>query len=85
MEVSSGNVFADLGLADADELHAKVRIAVAIKRAIGERGWSQVAAAEVLGMNLRELSLLLRYRLEGFSVERLRRFLVQLIARVPGG
>lgn len=75
MEVSSGNVFADLGFADADELKAKVRIAVAIQRAICERGWSRAAAAEALGMNLRELSTLLRYRLEGFSVERLLRFL----------
>jgi predicted XRE-type DNA-binding protein len=75
MEVSSGNVFADLGFADADELNAKVRIAVAIRRAIGERGWSRAAAGEALGIDLRELSKLLRYRLEGFSVERLLRFL----------
>lgn len=78
MEVSSGNVFADLGFADADELNATVRTAVAIKRAIGERGWSRAAAAEALGINLRELTALLHYRLEGFSPERLMSFLDQL-------
>jgi predicted XRE-type DNA-binding protein len=78
MEVSSGNLFADLGLPDADELRTKVQLAVAIKRGIEARGWSQTQAAEVLGINQPKVSALLRYRLDGFSVERLMNFLTAL-------
>ena len=46
MEVGSGNVFADLGIPDAEELQTKVQLAVAIKREITARGWSQARAAE---------------------------------------
>lgn len=78
VEVGSGNVFADLGLPDAEELKTKVQLAVAIKRDITARRWSQVEAAEALGINQPKVSALLRYRLEGFSVERLMNFLTAL-------
>ena len=78
MEIGSGNVFADLGIPDADELRTKVQLAVAIKREIEARGWSQVQAAEVLSINQPKVSALLRYRLDGFSVERLMNFLTAL-------
>jgi predicted XRE-type DNA-binding protein len=78
MELSSGNVFADLGFPDADERKTKVQLAVAIKREIDERGWSQAQAAEVLSINQPKVSALLRYRLDGFSVERLMNFLTAL-------
>ena len=75
---SSGNVFADLGLADADERQTKVRLAVAINDVLQRRGLSQVKAAEQLGINQPKVSALSKYRLEGFSVERLIRFLTAL-------
>lgn len=78
MEVGSGNVFADLGLPDAEELKTKVQLAVAVKREVTARGWSQAEAATVLGINQPKVSALLRYRLEGFSVERLMNFLTAL-------
>jgi predicted XRE-type DNA-binding protein len=78
MEVGSGNVFADLGLPDAEELKTKVLLAMAIKREIDTRGWSQAQAAEVLSINQPKVSALLRYRLDGFSVERLMNFLTAL-------
>ena len=78
VEVGSGNVFADLGLPDAEELKTKVQLAVAIKREVTARGWSQAEAATVLGINQPKVSALLRYRLEGFSVERLMNFLTAL-------
>lgn len=78
VEASSGNVFADLGLPDADELKTKVQLAVAIERDVTARGWSQAQAAEVLGINQPKVSALLRYRLDGFSVERLMNFLTAL-------
>ena|SRR6202790_3462560 len=75
---SSGNVFADLGFADADERQTKVRLAFAINEVLQRRGLPQGKAAEQLGINQPKVSALSKYRLEGFSVERLIRFLTSL-------
>jgi predicted XRE-type DNA-binding protein len=75
---SSGNVFADLGFADAGERQTKVRLAVAINDLLQRRGLSQGKAAELLGINQPKVSALSKYRLGGFSVERLMRFLTSL-------
>jgi predicted XRE-type DNA-binding protein len=72
---SSGNVFADLGLRDADEKQTRVRLAVAINQIIEVRRLSQSAAARLLDINQPKISALVNYRLEGFSVERLMHFL----------
>jgi predicted XRE-type DNA-binding protein len=74
----SGNVFADLGFADAGERQTKVRLAMAINEVLHRRGLSQGKAAELLGINQPKVSALSKYRLEGFSVERLMRFLTSL-------
>jgi len=71
----TGNVFADLGLPDAEELLAKAQLASAISDIIEERGLTQGAAARVLGTTQPKVSNLVRGRLEGFSLERLARFL----------
>src|ERR1039457_5679886 len=75
---SSGNVFTDLGLADAGERQTKVRLALAINDVLRRRGLSQGRAGELLGINQPKVSALSKYRLEGFSVERLLRFLTSL-------
>jgi predicted XRE-type DNA-binding protein len=75
---SSGNVFADLGFADSSERQTKVRLAMAINDVLKRRGLSQGKAAELLGINQPKVSALSKYRLEGFSVERLMRFLTSL-------
>lgn len=75
---SSGNVFADLGLPDAVELNTKVRLAVAINRLLESRRLTQAAAAAALSINQPKVSALKRYKLEGFSVERLMTFLTAL-------
>jgi predicted XRE-type DNA-binding protein len=72
---SSGNVFADLKLADADEKQTKVRLAVAINEILKQQGLRQEAAAKLLELNQPKISALANYQLEGFSVERLLRFL----------
>jgi predicted XRE-type DNA-binding protein len=72
---SSGNVFADLGLRDADEKQTKVRLAVAIQQIIQARRLSQAAAARLLDINQPKISALVNYHLDGFSVERLMHFL----------
>jgi predicted XRE-type DNA-binding protein len=74
-EVSSGNVFADLGLPDAPELQVKADLAYEISRTIDQRGLTQNEAAEILGVDQPKVSALVRGRLHGFSMERLYRFL----------
>jgi len=72
---ASGNVFADLGLRDADELLAKADLAHRIQQLIQAQGLSQRAAARRLGVAQPDLSNLYRGRLDGFSIERLCRLL----------
>jgi predicted XRE-type DNA-binding protein len=72
---SSGNVFADLGLPDADELLAKADLVHAIQQLVRGKKLSQRAAATMLGVAQPDLSKLFRGRLEGFSIERLVRML----------
>ena len=75
---SSGNVFADLRLPQAEEKQTKVRLAVAINQIIAGQELSQVAAARRLQINQPKISALANYRLDGFSVERLMHFLTAL-------
>jgi predicted XRE-type DNA-binding protein len=72
---SSGNVFADLGLPDADEYMAKSELAVRVFKIIKSRRLTQAAAGKVLGITQPKVSALLNGRLDGFSTERLIRFL----------
>jgi len=74
----TGNVFADLGYADAEERQTKLRLADAINGVIARRRLSQEAAAEKLGINQPKISALANYKLNGFSVERLMTFLTAL-------
>jgi predicted XRE-type DNA-binding protein len=75
VQASSGNVFADLGLANADELWTKVRLCVAVNRILEARKLTRAEAARVLGVTQQKVSALRGYKLEGFSVERLMHFL----------
>jgi len=70
-----GNIFADLDLEEPEELLVKARLVQRISRIIEGRGWTQVQAAERLGINQPKISALLCGRLDGFSTERLLRFL----------
>jgi predicted XRE-type DNA-binding protein len=72
---SSGNVFADFGIEDADETLAKAEIASRICDIITEQKLSQTKAAAILGIDQPKISALMRGRLEGFSSDRLFRFL----------
>ena len=74
----SGNVFADLGVPNAEEKQTKVRLAVAINQILQNQELSQVAAARRLKINQPKVSALSNYRLDGFSVERLMKFLIAL-------
>ncbi|QDV39136.1 helix-turn-helix domain-containing protein [Tautonia plasticadhaerens] len=75
VERSGGNVFADLGLEGPEELLAKADLVHRICELIAERGLTQVRAAKLLGVDQPKVSALMRGNLEGFSTERLFRFL----------
>lgn len=74
----SGNVFADLGLPNPEERLAKAELALAITRAIKERGLTQREAAALMGIDQPKVSHVLRGRLADFSTERLMGFLTGL-------
>ncbi len=74
-EVSSGNVFADIGLRNPEELQAKADLVYEISRTIEEKGLTQAQAAEILGIDQPKISALVRGRFAGFSMERLYRYL----------
>ena len=74
-EVSSGNVFADLGLPDSDELLAKAALASQISSIASQRRLTQSQTAAILGTTQPKVSDLFAGKLAGFSMERLMRFL----------
>ena len=78
LEASSGNVYADLGLADADEHLIKAGLVVKIDRTIRQRHLTQAAAAQLIGIDQPKVSAMLAGQFRGYSVERLMRFLVAL-------
>lgn len=82
VEESSGNVFADLGLKDPEELLAKAELVRRIAGVIAERKLTQLRAAKLLGIDQPKVSALLRGKLDGFSTDRLFRFLNALGSNV---
>ena len=77
-EVSTGNVYADLGFADATEMLAKARIVSHIGRIIQARKLTQSQAGELLGIDQPKVSALLSGHFKGYSQERLIGFLTKL-------
>jgi len=75
---SSGNVFADLNLPQADDLLAKAELTSKIIAEIQRRRITQAQAAEILRIDQPKISALKQGKLSGFSVERLMRFLLLL-------
>lgn len=75
---STGNIFEDLDLPDADDRLAKAELARQIGVIVRERGLTQRAAAQALGTDQPKVSALLAGQLGGFSLERLARFLTLL-------
>lgn len=75
---SSGNVFADLGLPNPEQELLKARLTLQIYTIIKDRGLTQTAAADLLGIKQPNVSSLMRNRSGGFSVGRLMEFLTAL-------
>ncbi|MEG3845906.1 helix-turn-helix transcriptional regulator [Microcoleus sp. herbarium19] len=75
IQVSSGNIFADLGMPNSDEMLMKAELVRQITEIVNQRKLNQLQAAEVLGIDQPKVSALMRGKLTGFSTERLFRFL----------
>ena len=75
VEASTGNVFADLGVPDADAALAKAELARRSCAILAARKLTQAQAAAILGIDQPKVSALIRGKLDGFSTERLFRFL----------
>jgi predicted XRE-type DNA-binding protein len=76
---SSGSVFADLKISNPEEYLAKAELAARILKVIQGRRLTQTAAAGLLGISQPKISALLNGRLDGFSTDRLFRFLNDLL------
>jgi predicted XRE-type DNA-binding protein len=74
-EESSGNVFADLNIPQPEETLAKAKLAHRICTIIEERGLTQTQAADILDVGQPKISALMHGHLDGFSTDRLFRFL----------
>jgi predicted XRE-type DNA-binding protein len=74
----SGNVFADLGLPHPEEELTKAQLASHIRQVIRRWRLTQLAAADLMGVDQPKVSALLNGRLANFSGERLMRLLTAL-------
>ena len=71
VEVSSGNVFADIGLKDSAERHLKAKLAKKIAQIVEKKCWTQTQTAERTALDQPKVSRLLRGQLSGYSADRL--------------
>jgi len=74
----SGNVFADLGFKQPEEMQARAHLVHQIYTIISERGLKQKEAAEVLGIKQPDVSAIMNGRFIDFSLDRLLQLLVRL-------
>ena len=77
-EKSSGNVFKDLNLPDADELYLKATLGFEVFQIIEKRELTQTEAAKILGVEPDEISPLKSGQFNHYGVERLITFLTRL-------
>lgn len=78
IDEGSGNVFVDLGFADADERKLRVQLAMRVNELIAARRLTQVRVAQLFGIPQPHVSELKNYKLSRFSSERLLRFVTLL-------
>jgi len=71
VELGSGNVFADIGLKDADELLLKAKLVAKVAQLIEKKGLTQAEIARRTGLDQPKVSRLLHGQLSGFSADRL--------------
>lgn len=86
--VSCGNVFADLGLPNAEELQLKSQMSIEIEQAIKAKRLTKNQAATLLGVSRKQLGSLLGRGFSDFTLSQLTSYLhclgydVQLFATI---
>jgi len=78
IEHGSTNVYADIGMADAEEMLVKAQLATKIGDILRRRKLTQVQAAELLGITQPKLSGLLRGQFRGISEAKMLECLTRL-------
>ena len=78
MHRGSGNVFADLGLADADKLKIKTGLVIEIRKAMRTRGLTQQEAAKRMGITQPKVSEMMRGDFANLSERKLMDCLTRL-------
>lgn len=78
IESGGTNVYADLGMADAEEMLVKAQLATKIGDIIKRRKLTQVQAAKLLGITQPKLSGLLRGQFRGISETKMLECLTKL-------
>ena len=82
MEHSSGNVFADLGLENAEELFARGKIGIQVHRFLSAHKLKQREISALLGIPQPEVSRLMAGEFDRFSEGKLLDFLKRLDTEV---
>jgi predicted XRE-type DNA-binding protein len=78
VEIGSGNVFADMGMTDADKLKIKSGLVIEITKAVRKLGLTQEEAARRMGIVQPKVSGLLRGDFSNFSERKLMDCLIRL-------
>lgn len=78
IEHGSTNVYADLGMANAEEMLIKAQLATKIGDIVRRRKLTQIQAAELLGITQPKLSGLLRGQFRGVSETKMLECLTRL-------
>lgn len=71
----SGNIFADLGLPDAETHFVKAQIVAEIYRLTSERKLTQAQAGKLMGISQPEVSRMFKGNFREYSIDRLMGFL----------
>ena len=81
-EEGSGNVFADLGLKDSDELYARAQIGFCVQKIINDTNLKQKDIGAVLGIAQSDVSHLMNGHYSRFTTDELLDFLKRLDRKV---
>ena len=81
-EEGSGNVFADLGLDDAEERLSRAKLGFYVLSVVKERSLGQRAIGELLGIKQPEVSHLMNGHFSRFTTDKLLDFLKRLDRKV---
>lgn len=81
-EDGSGNIFADLGFKDADQLVARAQIGFHVFKILEAQGLKQREIADVLGIAQPDVSHLMNGHFSRFTTDKLLNFLKRLDRKV---